>query len=180
MKLPAVAITLALIPMQLHAASIVQKALDEFVIYNLPVAFKSGNTTVLFPSAISGLYAKSVAVQEQANADFLISFTPGNFYFTIRALEPNAEDHLTVIHNRKAYVLHLIASEQPHFHVMIRDVWRFEQEDTLIFRVELVNDSDSTIFLAALCRAKTVAKVGNHDGHDITGFIDDVLLPQLR
>ena len=50
MKLPAVAITLALIPMQLHAASIVQKALDEFVIYNLPVAFKSGNTTVLFPS----------------------------------------------------------------------------------------------------------------------------------
>ena len=138
-------------------------SLDEFVIYNLPVAFKSGNTTVLFPSAISGLYAKSVAVQEQANADFLISFTLGNFYFTVRALEPNAEDHLTVIHNRKAYVLHLIASEQPHFHVMIRDVWRFEQEDTLIFRVELVNDSDSTIFLAALCRAKTVAKVGNRE-----------------
>ncbi len=36
------------------------------MIYNLPVAFKSGNTTVLFPSAISGLYAKSVAIQEQA------------------------------------------------------------------------------------------------------------------
>ena len=51
MKLPAVAITLALIPMQLHAASIVQKALDEFVIYNLPVAFKSGNTIVLLLSA---------------------------------------------------------------------------------------------------------------------------------
>jgi hypothetical protein len=97
----------------LHAGAIAQKALDEFVIYNLPVAFKSGNTTVLFPSAISGLYAKSVAVQEQANADFLISFTPGNFYFTVRALKPNAEDHLTVIHNRKAYVLHLTASEQP-------------------------------------------------------------------
>jgi hypothetical protein len=205
MKLPAVAITLALIPMQLHAGAIAQKALDEFVIYNLPVAFKSGNTTVLFPSAISGLYAKSVAVQEQANADFLISFTPGNFYFTVRALKPNVEDHLTVIHNRKAYVLHLTASEQPlytvtffqdrnsregarpvtperllslmdkakayplfaknapdalagvlhatpnatnyyeNFHVVMRDVWRFEQEDTVIFRVELVNDSDSTI-----------------------------------
>jgi hypothetical protein len=33
-----------------------------------------------------------------------------------------------------------------NFRVVIRDVWRFEQEDTLIFRVELVNDSDSTIY----------------------------------
>jgi len=29
-------------------------------------------------------------VQEQANADFLISFTPGNYYFTIRALRSEA------------------------------------------------------------------------------------------
>ena len=42
-------------------------------------------------------------MQEQANADFLISFTPGNHYFTIRALKHDAEDHLTVIYNRKAY-----------------------------------------------------------------------------
>src|SRR6476469_9044705 len=100
MKLLAVAITLALLPMRLHAGAIVQKALDEFIIYKLPVASKSGNTTVLFPSAISGLYAKSVAVQEQANADFLLSFTPGNFYFTVRALKKGAEDRLTVIYNR--------------------------------------------------------------------------------
>ena len=66
----------------LDAGEIVQKPLDEFVIYNIPVACQSGNTTVLFPSAISGLYAKSVAVQEQSNADFVLSFTPGNFYFT--------------------------------------------------------------------------------------------------
>jgi hypothetical protein len=99
------------------AGEIVQKPLDEFVIYNLPIAFKSGNTTVLFPSAISGLYAKSVAVQEQVNADFLISFTPGNYYFTIRALRSEAKDHLTVIYNRKAYVLRLSASEKPFYAV---------------------------------------------------------------
>ena len=69
MKLPAVAITLALIPIQLHAAAIIQKPLDEFVIYDLPVAFKSGNTTIMFPSPISGLFAKSIAIQEQENAD---------------------------------------------------------------------------------------------------------------
>ena len=55
----------------LGAGEIVQKPLDEFVIYNILVACQSGNTTVLFPSAISGLYAKSVAAQEQPNADFL-------------------------------------------------------------------------------------------------------------
>ena len=101
----------------LDAGEIVQKPLDEFVIYNIPVAFQSGNTTVLFPSAISGLYAKSVAVQEQANADFVLSFTPGNFYFTVRALKKDAEDHLTVIFNRKAYILRLSGSEKPFYSV---------------------------------------------------------------
>jgi len=188
------------------AGEIIQKPLDELVIYNLPIAFKSGNTTVLFPSAISGLYAKSVAVQEQANADFLISFTPGNYYFTIRALRPEAKDHLTVIYNRKAYVLRLTGSEKPfytvtffqdarprgavrpviperllslmdkakayplfqkdcpdalagvlhaapntvnyydNFKLWIRDVWRFEQEDTLIFRIDLENTSEGAIY----------------------------------
>jgi len=188
-----------------YAGPITQKPLDEFVIYDIPVASKSGTTTIMFPSEISGLYAKTVAVQEQENAGFLISFTPGNFYFSIRALRKDAEDHLTVIFNRKAYVLHLTASDTPFYNVTfyqderkgsdgtrivperllslmdkakayplfaanhpdalagvlqaspavtnyyegftvrIRDVWRFEQEDTLIFRVELENTSDQPI-----------------------------------
>jgi hypothetical protein len=190
----------------LGAGEIVQRPLDEFVIYNIPVALQSGNTTILFPSVISGLYAKSVAVQEQANADFVLSFTPGNFYFAVRALKKDAQDHLTVIYNRKAYVLHLSASEKPfysvtlfhggnthaaarpvvperllslldkakayqlfqkdhpdalagvlhatpnatnyydNFRVITRDVWRFEEEDTLIFRIDLENTSESTIY----------------------------------
>lgn len=189
-----------------YAGPITQKPLDEFVIYDIPVAQKTGTTTIMFPSEISGLYAKSVSTQEQENAGFLITFTPGNFYFTIRALKPEAEDHLTVIFNRKAYVLHLKASEKPTynvtfyqderqgkdgrlavvperllalmdkakaypllareapealagvlhavpgltsyyegFNVRIRDVWRFEQDDTLIFRLELENTTDNPI-----------------------------------
>ena len=197
-----------LFPLVLCAGPITQKPLDEFVIYDINVASKSGTTTIMFPAEISGLYAKSVAIQEQENAGFLISFTPGNFYFSIRALKPNAEDHLTVIFNRKAYVLHLKASGEPlynvtfyqdqrtgkdggrvalvlerllslmdkakayplfaknhhealagvlhaspeianyyeNFTVRIRDVWRFEQEDTLIFRIELENTSDRAIY----------------------------------
>jgi hypothetical protein len=192
----------------LYAGAITQKPLDELVIYTVPVAFASGNTTVLFPSAISGLYAKSIAAQEQPNADFLISFTPGNFYFTVRALKKDAVDHLTIIYNRKAYVLRLQAADDPiytltlfqgqgrklgtpisvvperllslldkakaytlfqeqhpealagvthvsskdavshydQFKVHIRDVWRFEQDDTLIFRLDFENTSDRTIY----------------------------------
>ncbi len=190
-----------------YAAPITQKPLDEFVIYDIPVAQKTGTTTIMFPSEISGLYAKSISTQEQENAGFLITFTPGNFYFTIRALKSDAEDHLTVIFNRKAYVLHLKASEKPSynvtfyqderqgkdggriavvperllalmdkakaypllareapealagvlhaapalttyyegFNVRIRDVWRFDQDDTLIFRLELENTTDRAV-----------------------------------
>lgn len=197
-----------LFPLTLWSGSITQKPLDEFVIYDIPVAHKTGTTTVMFPLEISGLFAKSIAAQEQENAGFLISFTPGNFYFTIRALKKDAEDHLTVIFNRKAYVLHLTASEKPFynvtfyqderkgkegeraaivperllslmdkakayplfaanhpdilagvlhaipgianyydgFNVRIRDVWRFEQDDTLIFRLELENTTDRAIY----------------------------------
>jgi hypothetical protein len=202
----ALALALLMAGSPLGAGQITQKPLDEFVIYKIPVAFQSGNTTVLFPSAISGLYAKSVAVQEQPNADFLLSFTPGNFYFTVCALQKEAEDHLTVIFNRKAYVLHLLAAEKPfysvtffqggsgrtaarpavperllslldkakayplfqkdhpdalagvlhaepnatnyyeNFRVITRDVWRFEEEDALVFRIDLENTSDGTIY----------------------------------
>jgi hypothetical protein len=206
MKLPTLA-AIMLAGSLAHAGSIVQKPLDEFIIYDIPVASKTGTTTVMFPSEISGLFAKSVAVQDQENAGFLISFTPGNFYFTIRALKKDAEDHLTVIFNRKAYVLHMTASEHPFynvtfyqeersgkegrinvvperllslmdkakayplllkaepdalagvvhsspgitnyykdFSVRILDVWRFEEEDTLIFRLELVNETDQAIY----------------------------------
>jgi hypothetical protein len=202
----ALALALLMAGPRLDAGEITQKPLDEFVIYKIPVTFQSGNTTILFPSAISGLYARSVAVQDQPDADFVLSFTPGNFYFAVRALKKDAEDHLTVIYNKKAYVLHLAASDKPfysvtffqggntraaarsvvperllslldkakayplfqkdhpdalagvlhaepnavnyyeNFRVVIRDVWRFEEEDTLIFRVDLENTSDRAIY----------------------------------
>ena len=80
MKFPAI-ISAFVLPLALHAGPITQKPLDEFLIYDIPVAFKSGTTTIMFPSE-SWALCKSVAVQVQPNADFVISFTPGNFCFT--------------------------------------------------------------------------------------------------
>lgn len=33
-----------------------------------------------------------------------------------------------------------------NFSVLVRDVWRFEEEDTVVFRLELVNASDAPIY----------------------------------
>ena len=169
------------------------------VIYNLPIAFKLYFTVLFPPPAISGLYAKSIAIQE-TEPNFLISFTPGNYYFTVRAVKREAEDHLLLSTTGKVYILRLSASDKPFYAVaffqsasyrgtarpvvpatfafsgsysairfsrktirmrspassmlrrtqratmtnsklLIRDVWCFEQEDTLVFRVELENSS---------------------------------------
>ncbi len=188
-----------------QATSIIQKPLDEAIVYEVPTAWRAGNTTILFPSEISALYGKSIATQEQPNANFLISFVPGNYYVTLRALEKSAEDYLTIIFNHKAYILHLVASDEPFrtltlfnpdknrtrrtainpsqlfslldkakayslfqaqhpdalegvlhssphienpyqgFTVKIKNVWRFELQDTLIFGLEFVNPSNTTI-----------------------------------
>ncbi len=96
---------------------IVYKPLDENIIYAIRVARKMGTTTILFPAAISGLYGQKISKQEQENADFLVHFVPGSFYLTLRALHERAEDQLTVIFEKKAYVLHLTAADDPYFTV---------------------------------------------------------------
>jgi len=190
---------------KLNAGSITQLRLDEYLVQTIPVAIDKGNTTILFPSPISGLYASKVSQVAVTNADFLIDFTPGKNYFCIRALKKNAEDVLTVIFEQKAYVLKLKASKIPYyvtsfyrsqsslptakslspeklislldkakayqllvknqpdavegvyyylpnqtigytnFNALLQEVWRFEEQDTLVFHLELENKTKKEI-----------------------------------
>lgn len=187
----------------LNAGSIKQLRLDEYLIQTIPVATDKGNTTIMFPAPISGLYASKVSPVAVTNADFLIDFTPGKNYFCIRALKENAEDVLTAIFEQKAYVLKLKASKTPYyvasfyrsqipnekslsparlislldkakayqllvknqsetvegvsyylpnkvigytnFNVLLKEVWRFEEQDTLVFHLELENKTQKEI-----------------------------------
>jgi hypothetical protein len=52
------ALSLFRFPLVLYACPITQKPLAEFVIYEIPAVSKSRTTTIMFPSKISGLYAK--------------------------------------------------------------------------------------------------------------------------
>ena len=70
----------------------------------------TGVTTVVFPSEISGIYAARVDVKfdEKKPNPFLLSFTPGSAYFTIKSLSAtNAEGAVNVIYEKKVYVINL-------------------------------------------------------------------------
>lgn len=184
--------------------AIAQKPLDEFIVYEVPVAENLGNSTILFPSPISGIFASRSS--SQASTDFLIDYQPGSYYFTVRALKSGAQDYINVIFEKKAYVFHIFAAKQPYrtltlFHaarsskkgdravspekliglldkvksysilsvqhpeavdgvmhdtskkvfdydtycLTIADVYRFEEADTLIFRVLLENKTSQKI-----------------------------------
>ena len=73
-------------------------------------AADSGVTTVVFPSEITGIYAARVDVKlnDKNPSPFLLSFTPGSSYFTIKSL--SAEDisgAINVVHKGKVYVIHI-------------------------------------------------------------------------
>ena len=69
-----------------------------------------GVTTVVFPAEISGIYAAKVDVKfnEKKPNPFLLSFTPGSAYFTVKSLSANqASGAINVIFEKRVYVIHL-------------------------------------------------------------------------
>jgi hypothetical protein len=53
-----------------------------------------------------------------------------------------------------------------NFKLSVRDVWRFEEEDTLVFRIELENPSDTTIYRYGdfIGRRPKSSHAGNREG----------------
>jgi hypothetical protein len=204
-----IALYLLAIPSLVKAGPLKQIPLDNYVIQSVPVATVKGNTVIMFPAAIQALYASRCALQEQPNADFLLDFQAGQYWFTLRALKKDVEDYITVIYERKAYVLHVTSSEKPlytvsffrgenngaglstarrvtparllslidkakayklflnqepdavagvlydqpgrvceypSFTVRIEEAFRFEEDDTIVFNLSLINDTDEPIF----------------------------------
>ena len=82
-------------------------------IYELYVKFGTGTTTVTFPSAISKI--AGVNVSTDGSGDFLIAAKPGSYYFNLVALKKGAAGTLTVLHNRKTYILYLKQDDKKAF-----------------------------------------------------------------
>lgn len=84
-------------------------------IFLIPVFQSSGVTTVMFPSEIEAIHGANAAmnkIPQGANPAFLVAYTPGSYYFSIRALRKGAEGFLNVIFGGKAYILYFHESDK--------------------------------------------------------------------
>ena len=82
-------------------------------VYKIYVKKDDGVTTVTFPSAISKI--AGVNVSTDGSADFQISAQPGGYYFNLAALKEGAAGTLTVVFNRKTYILYLVQDNAKAF-----------------------------------------------------------------
>ena len=187
--------------------------LDERTVYSIPV---SGYrvTTISFPGPISAIDAAQATVDPTKPAAFLIAYTKGASFFSVRAEARNANSNVNVRWNHKTYVLELVETNEPwlsvtfqiapdnsasvqaapvtpsrllalldkakaypllkQFHsemvaqveyrnfekeprildctnyaVIIQEAFRFNPEDTLVFRVGITNKTDRELRYAA-------------------------------
>lgn len=191
----------------LSAQATRQIELDEYSIHRIKVGSDKSVTTIMFPSALSAIAGANVVTDPGATSgDFLLSYLPGNYFFSVRALKKDAKGSLNIVYNRKTYVLELEESVEPsnsitfvssksssrskkksvrpdvllsvldkakayalfkkhhpealadvqhvksgqmmlydRFTVTIDEIFRFDAEDTIVFRILLNNESDSQI-----------------------------------
>ena len=93
-------------------AAIQNFILDERTVYAIPV---SGYrvTTISFPGPISAIDAAQATVDPQKPAAFLIAYTKGASFFSVRAEVRNANSNVNVRWNNKTYVLELVETNEP-------------------------------------------------------------------
>ncbi|MDD5727234.1 MAG: hypothetical protein PHV59_01600 [Victivallales bacterium] len=96
----------------LYADEIVTYRMNCRQVYRISTYLDKGVTTVMFPGQIEGIAAGNVAMNKvyyQVNGtpacDFLMSFQPGNYYFSIRALKAGATGTVNVVYGRQTYIL---------------------------------------------------------------------------
>ncbi len=89
-----------------------QFPLDERVVYEIPIS-ADAPTTLMFPSALTALEAANVSAHADTPAPVMLAYTPGRYFFSVRAVEPTAKAAVNVVWKNKTYVLRLTAGGNP-------------------------------------------------------------------
>jgi hypothetical protein len=195
-------------PLPLQTSVIKQFPLDERTVYEIPIG-QGVPTTLMFPSAISAIEGANVSSNPETPAPVLLSYTPGQYFFSVRALTPGAKGAVNVVWRNRTFVIRfqegaapygsvtfyeddfsgrnhamqkrvtpevllglldrakdyrLIESQYPEavqqiehaepgsvsyykdFQVTVDEVFRFDPEDTLVFKLRLENKGDTEIY----------------------------------
>ncbi|MCF7889344.1 MAG: hypothetical protein K9L78_04400 [Victivallales bacterium] len=94
----------------LFAGPIKQFILDSNIVYTLKISKDGSVTTVMFPSAIQGIYGSNIIdnpSKAKKNGVYLLTYQEGNYYFSIKAVRPEQTASLNIVFNRKIYVIKL-------------------------------------------------------------------------
>src|SRR4051812_28295923 len=81
-----------------------QFPLDERTVYEIPIS-REVPTTLMFPSAPTAIEAANVSASPETVAPVMLTYTPGRYFFSVRATEPNARGAINVVWKNKTYVL---------------------------------------------------------------------------
>lgn len=184
-----------------------QFPLDERTVYEIPIG-TDVPTTLMFPSAITAIEGANISGNPETPAPVLLAYTPGRYFFSVRAVEPNAKAAINVVWKNRTFVLRFAVAAQPYgsvtfyedeftgrntnlrrrvspdvllglldrakshrlvemqypeavqqidhgapgdvtlykdFRVTVEEVFRFDPEDTLVFKLRLENSGDSEV-----------------------------------
>jgi len=195
-------------PRPLQTNVIKQFPLDERTVYEIGIG-REVPTTLMFPSAISAIEGANVSSSPDAPAPVLLAYTPGQTFFSVRALTPGAKGAVNVVWHNRTFVIRFKEDVQPYgsvafyednfsgrnhaqqkrvtsevllglldrakgyrliemqypeavqqienaqpgnvcyyrdFQVTVEEVFRFNPEDTLVFKLRLENKSDAAIY----------------------------------
>ncbi|RRJ96019.1 hypothetical protein Ga0100231_018900 [Opitutaceae bacterium TAV4] len=211
-----------------------QFPLDERTVYEIPIG-RDVPTTLMFPSALTAIEAANISTHPETPAPVLLAYTPGRYFFSVRALEPNAKAAVNVIWKNRTFVLRFVTSEEPYgsvtfyedalagrsasfkkrvtpetllglldraksfrlvaqqypeavqqiehaapgdvtlykdFRVTVEEVFRFDPEDTLVFKLRLKNAGEKEVIYQP---QRLAVRVGQHVYHasiaDASGII---------
>ena len=94
----------------MHGGPIKQFILDSNIVYTLYISKIGSVTTVMFPSAIQGIYGSNIVSnpsKAKNNGAYLITYQEGNYYFSVKSIRSEQPASLNIVYNRKIYVINL-------------------------------------------------------------------------
>ena len=89
-----------------------QFPLDERTVYDIPIS-RNAPTTLMFPSAITAIEGANVSASPDTRAPVLLAYTPGRYFFSVRALESDAKAAVNVVWRNKTYVIRFATNAEP-------------------------------------------------------------------
>jgi hypothetical protein len=123
-------LTAALLPVLLGSALgdtrtpgtdvIKQFPLDERTVYEIPIG-RDVPTTLMFPSAISAIEGANITTSPETPAPVLLTYNAGQYFLSVRALEPNAKGAVNVVWRNRTFVMRFQEGPTPYGSVTFYD-----------------------------------------------------------